>query len=253
MFTPRATLEQGSPQQQGTAVVDGMLRGARLTGDEVPQLQAAMPAFSISPALTYHQVIVSTAIPAPLDAVQSSWRSVAVPVLLITAQLLVLCLLLLFLTITDAVDARGPEIALARLRGRGGWRIVVFGLSEPVLLLMLALPIGTLAGWRATAALCRVLLRPGTVVVLPPLAWASAAAATAGGLAAAVLPARRTLRPPVLEEWRRSGRRATDRGWVADAVLAAGAGGGAGLPAGRGGGAAPPRGGALPLLPPLRS
>ena len=223
MFTPRATLEQGSPQQQGTAVVDGMLRGARLTGDEVPQLQAAMTAFSISPALTDHQVIVSTAIPATLDAVQSSWRSVAVPVLLITAQLLVLCLLLLFLTITDAVDARGPEIALARLRGRGGWRIVVFGLSEPVLLLMLALPIGTLAGWRATAALCRVLLRPGTVVVLPPLAWASAAAATAGGLAAAVLAARRTLRRPVLEEWRRSGRRATDRGWVADAVLAAGA------------------------------
>jgi putative ABC transport system permease protein len=223
MFTPRATLEQGPPQQQGTAVVDDMLRGARLTGDEVPQLQAAMTAFSISPALTDHQVIVTTAIPATLDTVQSSWRSVAVPVLLITAQLLVLCLLLLFLAITDAIDARGPEVALARLRGRGGWRIVVFGLSEPVLLLAVALPIGTLVGWRATAALCRVLLRPGTAVVLPPLAWASAAAVTAGGLAAAVLAARRTLRRPVLEEWRRSGRRATDRGWVVDAVLAAGA------------------------------
>jgi putative ABC transport system permease protein len=223
MFTPRATLELGPPQQQGTAVVDDMLRGARLTGDEVPPLQAAMTAFSISPALTDHQVLVGTAIPATLDAVQSSWRSVAVPVVLITAQLLVLCLLLLFLAITDAVDARGPEVALARLRGRGGWRIVVFGLSEPVLLLALALPIGTLAGWRATAALGRVLLRPGTAVVLPPLAWASAAAATAGGLVAAVLAARRTLRRPVLEEWRRSGRRATDRGWVADAVLAAGA------------------------------
>jgi hypothetical protein len=93
-------------------------------------------------------------------------------------------------------------------------------MSEPVLLLALALPIGILAGWGATAALSRVLLRPGTPVVLPPLAWATAAAAAVGGLCAAILAARRTLRRPVLEEWRRSGRRVTDRSWVTDAVLA---------------------------------
>lgn len=223
MFTPRATLEQGPPTQQGTAVVDDMLRGARLTGDEVPQLQSAMTSFSNSAVLTGQQVLVSTAIPATLNAVESSWRSVAVPVVLITVQLLVLCLLLLFLAVTDAIEARGPEIALAKLRGQGGWRTVAFGMSEPVALLALALPAGTLAGWGATAVLGRVLLRPGTAVVLPPLAWAAAGAATAGGLAAVVVAARRTLRRPALEEWRRSGRRATDRGWVVDAVLAVGA------------------------------
>ncbi len=223
MFTPRATLEQGPPAQQGTAVVDDMLRGARLTGDEVPQLESAMTSFSTSTVLTDQQVLVSTAIPATLNTVESSWRSVAVPVVLITAQLLVLCLLLLFLAVTDAIEARGPEVALAKLRGQGGWRTVAFGMSEPVALLVLALPVGILAGWGATAALGHVLLRPGTAVVLPPLAWAAAGAVTAGGLAAVAVAARRTLRRPALDEWRRSGRRATERGWVIDAVLAVGA------------------------------
>ena len=220
LFTSRATLEQGPALQQGTAVVDETLNGARLSSDEVGPLRAAMTAFSASPALADQQVLVGTALPATLATVQSGWRSLAVPVALITAQLLVLCLLLLFLAVTDAIEARGPEIALAKLRGQGAWRTVAFGMSEPVLLLALALPIGILAGWGATAALSRVLLRPGTPVVLPPLAWATAAAAALGGLCAAILAARRTLRRPVLEEWRRSGRRVTDRSWVTDAVLA---------------------------------
>ena len=219
-FTPRVTLEQGPAQQQGTAVVDDLLRGSRVTGDDVSQLQSAMTTFSTSQLLQDQQVLVSTGIPVTLQAVQASWRSVAVPVLLITAQLLVACLLLLFLSVSDAIDARSHEVALAKLRGRGGWRTVVYAMSEPVLLLLVALPIGTLIGWAATDLLGRLLLRPGTAVTLTPLAWAAAAVATAGGLAAVLLAARRTLRRPVLEEWRRSGRRAADRTWVTDAVLA---------------------------------
>ncbi|HEY8042949.1 MAG TPA: hypothetical protein VIF35_01675, partial [Streptosporangiaceae bacterium] len=133
LFTPRATLEQGPPQQQGRAVVDDLLNGSRLTGGEVPQLASAMTAFSESTALQAQQVLVITGIPATLQAVQSSWRSVEIPVVLITAQLLVACLLLLFLSVTDAIDARGHEVSLAKLRGRGGWRTIVFGMSEPVL------------------------------------------------------------------------------------------------------------------------
>ena len=137
-----------------------------------------------------------------------------VPVVLITLQLLALCLLLLFLAVTDAIEARGPEIALAKLRGRGAVSTAMFGLSEPVLLLLLALPVGTLAGWGASALLSHVLLRPGTQVALPALGWVSAAVAAAGGLAAAVLAAQPDSAPPVLEEWRRSGLRLTaGAGW----------------------------------------
>ena len=223
MFTARSTLEQGPAGQQGTAVVDDLLSTGRVTGADVAQLRAAMTAFAASQVLSDQQILVSTAIPATLAGVESSWRSVAVPVALITAQLLVLCLLLLFLAVTDAVEARGPEVALAKLRGQGRWSTVVFALSEPVVLLAIALPAGVLAGWGATAVITHSLLRPGTAVVLPGLAWATAVTATAGGLAAAVLAARRTLRRPVLEEWRRSGVRTAGRGWVVDAILATGA------------------------------
>jgi putative ABC transport system permease protein len=204
-------------------VVDDLLNESRVTGSEVAQLSSGMTAFSTSAALQQQQVLVSTAIPATLQSVQASWRAVEIPVVLITLQLLAACLLLLFLSVTEAIDARGHEVSLAKLRGRGGWRTIVFGMSEPVLLLAVALPIGTLAGWAATAALSRVLLRPGTAVTLPPLAWAAAGLATAGGLAAVVLAARRTLRRPVVDEWRRSSRKPAGRGWVADAVLATGA------------------------------
>jgi len=60
-------------------------------------------------------------------------------------------------------------------------------------------------------------------VGLPPLAWAAAAAATAGGLTAMLIAAWRTVRRPVVEQWRRAGRPAAGRGWVLDAVLLTGA------------------------------
>ena len=220
MFTAQSTILNGPAQAQGTAVVDDVLRSGRITGEEVAPLRAAMAAFAQDPVLGDAQILVSTAIPATLSSVQSGWRSLAIPILLITLQLLVLCLLLLFLAVTDAVEGRGTEIALAKLRGRGAWSTAVFGLSEPIILLALAVPAGVLAGWGATALLSHLLLRAGTPVGLAGLAWLTAVAAALGGLAAAGLAARRTLQRPVLEEWRRSGLRITSRGWVTDAVLA---------------------------------
>jgi putative ABC transport system permease protein len=223
MFTARATMAAAPATTQGTAVTDNSLRSARLSAADVPRLLNGMSALLNSERLTEQQVIVTSDIPATLGTVESGWNAIAVPILLITAQLLVPVWLLLFLAVRDAAEARGPEIALAKLRGYGPWRSIVFGLSEPVLLLGLALPVGVLAGWAATAALGHVLLRPGTPVGLPPLAWAAAAAATAGGLTAMLLAAWQTVRRPVVDQWRRAGRRAADRGWVLDAVLLTGA------------------------------
>jgi hypothetical protein len=220
LFTAKATIVNGPAAAQGTAVVDEVLNTDRVTGGQVDQLRAAMTSFSQDPDLASAQILISTSIPATLSSVTTGWTSLAIPILLVTVQLLALCLLLLFLAVTDAVEGRGAEIALAKLRGRGAWSTAVFGLSEPIVLLALALPAGVLAGWGATAILSHLLLRPGTPVDLAGLVWGAAAAATLGGLAAAALAARRTLQRPVLEEWRRSGLRITSRGWVADAVLA---------------------------------
>jgi putative ABC transport system permease protein len=173
----------------------------------------------LDPELTQRGATIMTSIPATLSTVRASWRAVEVPVVLITAQLLILAWLLLFLLVADAAEARGPEIALAKVRGRGRWRTLTFGLAEPVILLAVALPAGMLAGWAITTGLGHILLRPGTPVGLPTAAWLSAAVATAGGLVAVAVAARRTLRRPVVEQWQRASRAAARRGWVVDSIL----------------------------------
>ncbi|HEY5988544.1 MAG TPA: FtsX-like permease family protein [Streptosporangiaceae bacterium] len=222
MFTAPATLKQAPPTQQGTAVIDASLNPQHLRAADVPRLRSAMSAFDNSANLTGQSIIVATAIPATLSRVSAGWRTVAVPVVLITATMLMLSWLLLFLSVTDAVEARGTEVALAKLRGHGRWGTLLFGLSEPAALLATAFPAGAAVGWASAAALDSVLLRPGTPTRMPALAWAAAAVATLGGFAAVTLAARRTLRRTVVEQFRRSGRSSTDRGWVVDAVLLTG-------------------------------
>lgn len=217
MFTPESTITASSAQ--GSAEVDLLLIPSRVHPADVTGLAAAMNGMLNSAALANQQVSVQTLIPQTMTFVQDSWSSLLTPVLLITAQLLVLAWLLLFLVVTEAVEARGPEIALAKLRGYGRLRTVGFGLAEPAALLALALPAGALVSWGVGAALAGSLLRPGTPVDLPALSWAAGALATLGGFAAVAIGARRTLRRPVLEQWRHAGRRGADRGWVLDAIL----------------------------------
>lgn len=219
MFTPLTTIDGAPGSQQGSDVVDLSLIPAHLTGADLAVLATALRRMILSPVLQQNGATITTTIPATLAGIRASWRTVEVPVVLITAQLLILAWLLLFLIVADAAEARGPEIALGKMRGRGRWRTLTFGLSEPVILLAISLPAGVLAGWAITSGLARILLRPGTPVGLPPLAWAGAAVATAGGLVAVGVAARRTLARPVVDQWQRAGRGAAQRGWVVDAIL----------------------------------
>jgi putative ABC transport system permease protein len=219
-FTPLATINNGAASQQGTVVIDQVLNTSAVTTGSVGQLRTAATDLTLDPVLGSSQIIVSSALPGTLGQVESAWHSVAVPVALITAQLVALCLLLLFTAVTEAVDGRGTDIGLARLRGHGRIRTLGFGLSEPLLVLLVALPVGVLAGWGAAQELSAARLRPGTVVSLPGFAWIVAVAVVVAGIAAVLRAAFRAVRRPVTEQWRRSGSQVTRRGWVVDAVLA---------------------------------
>src|SRR4051794_20108523 len=219
MFTPRSTIEALKGNPQGTLVSVQVLDVPHVTPGDADRINAMASGLQNSPSLLRAQVVVTTGIPATVDEVHQSWSALAVPVLVVTAELLVLTWLLLFLVVTDAVEARGTEIALAKLRGYGAARAMLFGLGEPAVLLLLALPVGALLGWALTAALTGVLLREGTPVPLPALGWAAAVIAVLGGAAAVVVAGRRTVVRPVVEEWRRTGRRANDRAWVFDAIV----------------------------------
>ena len=219
MFTPLATMGVVPGSVQGTDYADFSLLPAHLTGPDVALVQTAVTGLTLNRELTGEGATTTTSLPATLGTVRASWRAILVPVVLITAQLLLLAWLLLFLIVADAAEARGPEVALAKMRGRGRWRSLTFALGEPVILLGVALPAGVLAGWAITIALAHILFRPGTPVALPATSWLAAAVATAGGVAAVAATARRTLSRSVVEQWQRASRGAAQRGWVLDAVL----------------------------------
>ena len=219
LFTPAETIAAFSGDPQGTDVVSRALVSAHAQPADADLLQRVAERLSNSPLFTRNRITVTTGLAGTTDTVKSSWHALSVPVFVVTAELLVLTWLLLFLVVTDAVDARGTEIALAKLRGYGAGRALRFGLSEPTVLLMVALPLGALLGWALTGVLAQVLLRDGTPVGLPGLGWFGAAVASVGGIAAIAVAARRTITRPVVEEWRRTGRKTTDRGWVFDAVV----------------------------------
>ncbi|GAA1023065.1 hypothetical protein Aple_098730 [Acrocarpospora pleiomorpha] len=147
-----------------------------------------------------------------LDVLTRQIGALGVPLVLVVAQLAALGWLLLFQTVADLVRARGPEIALARLRGQSRLQVWRFCLAEPLAVLAAALVAGTALAWLIAA-------RSGPATLSPAAAGAGVVTVF-GGLVAAVVAARRTARRPVTEEWRRVPRRAA-RGRVLDtAVLA---------------------------------
>jgi hypothetical protein len=221
MFTPASTFAGAQNGEQGQAtVLDVLAPGAVRPGDLGP-LTAAVNELLTDPTLEGLNASMASSIPQLTDQISRGWQTLDVPIFLITSQLLLLAWLLLFVIATDGAEARGGEVALAKLRGHGRLRTLAFALSEPVLLLAAAFGVGVLAGWAATAGLTRILLRPGTPADLPGLAIAAAAAATLGGFAAIVLAGRRALARPVTQQWQHTTRQG--RGWVLDAVLLTGA------------------------------
>jgi hypothetical protein len=143
-----------------------------------------------------------TDLPSVLDAAARDKHQVETATLVVICELAALALLVLFQVVGRAVDARGDEIALAKLRGLSPARTVSFALGEAMVLLLVAAPLGSALGFGVT-----LLLAHGALVTGTPVTWTAAtswalAAAVAGSLLAAALAAARTLTRPVLEQWR---------------------------------------------------
>jgi putative ABC transport system permease protein len=162
-----------------------------------------------------------TAVTVVLQEAKAAVDALDLPVTVVETQLLVLCWLVLFLVVANAAEARGPEVALAKLRGVGTGATVAFGLLDTLVLVLLAVPIGFLLAWAWTTGLARWQLAPGVPVALTPATVWAAVGAGAGAAAAAVLASARTLRRPVVEQWRRATRRVAARSWLVDVVVTA--------------------------------
>ncbi|YCK40598.1 FtsX-like permease family protein [Actinomadura sp. ATCC 39365] len=190
----------------------------RLTGADLGTLAAVQAAAEADGRGS--KDIVFSRVGDTLKGMTANTGSLGVPTLLVIAQLVGLGWMLLFQTVGDLVRARGPEIALARLRGHGRARVWRFALTEPLLLLALAVPLGLLLGRAAAGAVIAALLSKGVPVEFPPEAVLAGVAAMLGGVLAAASAAWRTATRPVTEEWRRTPRRSA-RGWLLDSVVLA--------------------------------
>lgn len=219
LFTVPATArETRTPENvpwTSTAIV--MIDPARFTAGGVAALEAA---HALTQRLGPDNLIVVSQVPALIAELRAQSGGVGVPSLVVIAQLVALGWLLLFLTVRDLVTARGPEIALARLRGHGRLRVWRFALTEPLLLLAAAFAAGLAVAERAAQFAAERILPVPQPVALNGTAVLAGAAVPLGGLVAAAIAARNMAVRPITEEWRRTPRTRA-RGWVIDAIVLA--------------------------------
>lgn len=145
--------------------------------------------------------------------------SLDVSVVIVSLELVGLIWLLLFLAVGDLVRARRRETGLARLRGQSNIQVWRFGLGEPVTLLVLALPVGVIVSVPIVGMLSGLLLDSDIEVSAGWQAWLAAAAGILGGLLAAALAARSTLKMSLMDQWHHPASRRERRSWVVEAVV----------------------------------
>jgi hypothetical protein len=151
-------------------------------------------------------LVAESGLPAVLDAAARERHLVNIDTLLVTVQLAALAWLVLFQVMADAIEARGGEIAIAKLRGHSAWSTAWFGLGEPLVLLAAAVPLGLAAALGLTHLFAAAVLVSDVPVVLPAAAVGTCLLGFFGGLVAAGLAGYRTLSRSVLEQWRRTER-----------------------------------------------
>lgn len=192
--------------------------GRVVTVDKLPALSSSVDRVLTAASAADTKIESSTSVLDVLAGIDRNQRTLLTLVLLIAGQLTILAWFVLYLVVSAASDARGNEVALAKMRGLGWLRTAGFGVAEPMLLLVLGAPLGLLLAMAVTSRLV-----PAVSVAVGWPALAAGGVALAGGGLAVLLGARRTLTRPVLEQWRRSGDdRAADRAFSgADGVVVA--------------------------------
>jgi putative ABC transport system permease protein len=205
---------------QGTAAtagitgftVDAPVLADRVRLDDAPTLIRQVRALNFF--LSAYQLSSVTQLPAALKQADNGRDLVRIASPLAVTQLVLLSWWTLFLVVGSATEERSPELGLAKLRGLSQGQTGRFGLAEIVLLLVVAAPLGTVAGYFAVRAAGPHVFAPGTHVVLTSSVLLTVSIALSGGVVTAALAARRVFRRSVGDLLRRvpsrgSGRRGT--------------------------------------------
>jgi putative ABC transport system permease protein len=198
--------------------------------DDVPALRAEIGTLlreaRTNPAdAEFSQVVLSSSLPQQLDDLDHEMTLTGTLVTLATVQLAVLAICVLYAIVSATAAVHGPEVALAKLRGRRALSVLAQGLLEPLILVLGAAVAGALLAWMVVRLVARPLLHHPVAVTYPRTALLVAVLTTAAAAAAAALAARRIVTAPIAALLRRGGDRATSSVGlaIADAVAVAGA------------------------------
>jgi hypothetical protein len=125
----------------------------------------------------------------------------------------------------ESVRRREHELALARLRGRRGLRLVAFAVAEPCVVVLSGAVGGVVVGWFVTRLVVGAWLPQGTEVSLGRDEWVGVTLVTVGSLFLVVASSWRISRAPLLEQLAgaRRPRTSTTLGLFLQLVLVIGA------------------------------
>ncbi|GIH13503.1 FtsX-like permease family protein [Rugosimonospora africana] len=188
--------------QQATVTVDAISTPAALTVDRLPGLAQAVN--DQLGRLKSDEYQVDTSLPDLISRIQADQRVIVLGVPLGAGELVLFGWFALFLAVTTGATARRADLGLLKLRGLPSRRVWGLAVQQSALPVLLGVPPGALLGWLLARILAGGIGEAGQLRLAVLLAVAAAAVAVLGGLLAALVAERRTVRADVVELLRRT-------------------------------------------------
>jgi putative ABC transport system permease protein len=143
------------------------------------------------------RVLMETNLPSLAERVATGSQQGRTTAVVLVVQLLVLVAVVLWMVLVAATEDRRPELALARLRGRGRRGGAAYLLSELVPLTLIGVALGVLAAPLAMALVAKVVFPVPVPRELPGSFLLAALGSAVAVLAVVLAAARRAVREPV--------------------------------------------------------
>lgn len=168
------------------------LRPNRIAATDAPAITRALNAYG--GALLGGGVVATSGLSTIFSTVASQEHQMAETTAVISVELVLLALIVLYGVASSNSDERSPDLAIAELRGLSRSSIAVLALREPAVLLALSAPAGLVIGW-VLVTLAGAHVFPGIPVTVDSLTLGAVVGTFVAGCAATAIGARQVFSP----------------------------------------------------------
>ncbi len=178
--------------------------GARVTTlDQFPLRAAAFPTSAVAAADEtlsrlgaadlHHGVRLGTELPGVLAGAASTEHTAGTIVSVVDLELALFAVLVLYFVASRTAADREPDVRLAALRGYRPLSTLAVAMSEPVVIVLTAVPVGVLCAWAGASAMAPAVFGGRLGAPVPLAAVGTALAAGIAGLVATAIGTRHVL------------------------------------------------------------